>query len=215
MKNILLIGTATPMRNMLEQELIANRYHVMVIDNGKKTKEEYNGKLMQHTGDLPTISQIANCSANNDIAIITLQPINNTENPYDEIIERYTTIIKGLDNSSIKRIIIVGGGGELLMKNGEPLMLSKHFSPLSIPYFKAMTTIYNRLKEWHTTFDWLFMVPPEIIIKGFRTKQIRYSETEILASENGFSIISMEDFAYALRKEISLNSYKNTLIHTD
>ena len=90
---------------------------------------EYNGKLMQHTGDLPTISQIANCSANNDIAIITLQPINNTENPYDEIIERYTTIIKGLDNSSIKRIIIVGGGGELLMKNGEPLMLSKHFSP--------------------------------------------------------------------------------------
>ena len=77
-----------------------------------------------------------------------------------------------------------------------------------------MNSILHKLKKCNTSFDWLVMVPPEIIIQGYKTRKVRYSETEILACENGSSVISMEDFAYALVNEITHNKHNGTLIHT-
>ena len=214
MKRVLLIGTATPMRKMLHQELLSQDYHVSLLEESINDGIVYKGKLLAHKGAIPKAGSIATLGKTNDVAVVTCPSLHNDMTMYDELILRYSTIIDELDNSSIERLVIVGGGGHLPLPDGTPLMQSKYYSLQNIPYFKALETIYLQLKRSKRSFDWLFMVPPEVMVHGEKTKQIRYSNKEILCQSSGYSIISMEDFAYALVNELEEGKFHEQHLHT-
>lgn len=102
--------------------------------------------------------------------------------------------------AGVKRYLVVGGAGSLLVAPGQRLVDQPDFPEA----YKAEATKgadFLDLLKTVTDLDWTFLSPSMMFIPGERTGTFRLGKDDLLTNEQGSSI-SFADYAIALVDEV-------------
>lgn len=110
------------------------------------------------------------------------------------------TLIEAIRASGVKRYLVVGGAGSLLIGTGERVVDLPDFPEA----YKAEATkgaAFLELLRKEKELDWTFLSPSAEFVPGERTGKFRLGRDTLLSNEKG-SRISFEDYAIALVDEV-------------
>ncbi|MDU9393295.1 NAD(P)-dependent oxidoreductase [Pseudomonas sp. zfem002] len=113
----------------------------------------------------------------------------------------FRTLLQAARTAAVKRLLVVGGGGSLEVAPGVELLDAPGFpeeyrGPAEGPRDAL------RLLRTETELDWTMLCPGALIEAGERTGRFRLGLDQLLVDEQGFSRISVEDFAVAMIDEL-------------
>ncbi|WKV49028.1 NAD(P)-dependent oxidoreductase [Dickeya fangzhongdai] len=110
------------------------------------------------------------------------------------------TLINAVRAAGVKRYLVVGGAGSLLVAPGQRLVDQPDFPEA----YKAEATKgadFLDLLKTVTDLDWTFLSPSMMFVPGERTGTFRLGKDDLLTNEQGSSI-SFADYAIALVDEV-------------
>ncbi|GKX35613.1 MAG: 3-beta hydroxysteroid dehydrogenase [Rhizobiaceae bacterium MnEN-MB40S] len=110
-------------------------------------------------------------------------------------------LVPAVQESGVKRYLVVGGAGSLLHPDGTQEVDQPGFPDVAKPNSNRGTDLLNLLKA-SSDLDWTFISPPRMFIPGERTGEFRYGKDHMLMKDDQPTSISFEDFAIALVDEM-------------
>lgn len=110
-------------------------------------------------------------------------------------------LITAARHAGVKRVLVVGGAGSLLISPGVALIDSPDFPAAYKAEAAAGRSFLDALRA-ETELDWTFLSPSAVLEPGERTGRFRLGGDELLVDVQGESRISMEDYAIALVDEL-------------
>lgn len=109
-------------------------------------------------------------------------------------------LIDAIQESGVKRYLVVGGAGSLEVAPGQRVVDQAFFPDAFKPEGLGGAKFLDILKA-NDGLDWTFLSPSAMFIPGERTGQFRLGKDTLLSNENGSSI-SFEDYAIAMVDEL-------------
>ncbi len=107
------------------------------------------------------------------------------------------TLVEGLREAGVRRLLVVGGAGSLEVAPGKRLLdrpdFPEEWKPEAVAQSEALD--YDRGVE---DLDWTFVSPAAFIHPGERTGRCRLGGDQLLVDDNGNSEVSAEDYAIAI-----------------
>lgn len=110
-------------------------------------------------------------------------------------------LIGAAKDSKVSRYIVVGGAGSLEVAPGVRLVTTPGF-PQQYKAEAEKGAAFLDLLAREKGLNWTFLSPSALFTAGERTGKFRLGTDQLLASSDGKSWISFEDFAVALADEI-------------
>ncbi len=110
-------------------------------------------------------------------------------------------IIGPVKTAGVKRLLVVGGAGSLLLPTGERVIDSAGFPEEYRKEASAGSEFLEKLRE-EKDLDWSFLSPSAEFVETERTGQFRLGQDDLLVSSEGRSWISFADYAIALIDEV-------------
>ena len=110
-------------------------------------------------------------------------------------------LIGPVKNAGVKRLLVVGGAGSLLLPTGERVIDSAGFPEEYRAEASAGSVFLDKLRQ-EKELDWSFLSPSAEFVEGLRTGDFRLGQDHLLISEKGRSWISFSDYAIALIDEV-------------
>jgi putative NADH-flavin reductase len=124
---------------------------------------------------------------------------------YDRFMKGSQSIVAGVEQSGVKRLLVVGGAGSLFVAPGVQLVdtpeFASHVPPNVVPGAKAARDALAAMRG-NTALDWTFLSPPALLAPGERTGRYRVGGEELLMAGAGPAGISVADLAVAIADEI-------------
>lgn len=112
------------------------------------------------------------------------------------------TLISAVKSSGVRRYIVVGGSGTLLVPGTTTRIMDSTTFPADFAKpAAAAAQFFDRLLE-ETELNWTYLSPPPGFGPGERTGVFRLGRDELLVDDNGKSVVSYADYAIALVDEI-------------
>ena len=109
-------------------------------------------------------------------------------------------LIRAVRRSGVRRYLVVGGAGSLLVAPGRRLVDQPEF-PAQYRAEALAGAAFLDLLRTVEDLEWTFVSPSALFVPGERTGRFRLGEDQLLAGPDG-SRISFEDFAIAMADEI-------------
>ena len=148
-------------------------------------------------GDVLDTAGVAETVKGHDVVISSINA------PHDDpqvFVRAAHSLIDGLKQAGVKRLIGVGGAGSLEVAPGVKLFDTPEFPEAWRPGAKALGAA---LEVYRTSgLDWTFVSPAMIIAPGDRTGKFRVGGDQLLTDANGESKISVDDYAIGLVDEV-------------
>jgi putative NADH-flavin reductase len=124
---------------------------------------------------------------------------------YEKFMRGSGAIVRGVQASGVKRLLVVGGAGSLYVAPGvqlvdTPLFAEKapaHILPGARAARDALTAIRG-----NAALDWTFLSPPAYLEEGPRTGAYRTGGEDLLMASTGPAGISVADMAIAIVDEL-------------
>ncbi|MGP9652853.1 NAD(P)-dependent oxidoreductase [Halomonas sp. AOP35-4E-18] len=110
------------------------------------------------------------------------------------------TLIGAVQASGVKRYLVVGGAGSLLVTSGERVIDQPDFPEEYKPEASKGAVFLEKLQQ-ADELEWTFLSPSAEFEPGERTGVFRLGKDELLVNDQG-SRISFEDYAIALVDEL-------------
>ncbi|ULR31148.1 NAD(P)-dependent oxidoreductase [Dickeya fangzhongdai] len=110
------------------------------------------------------------------------------------------TLINAVHAAGVKRYLVVGGAGSLLVAPGQRLIDQPDF-PEAYKAEASQGADFLDLLKTVTDLDWTFLSPSMMFVPGERTGTFRLGQDDLLTNEQGSSI-SFADYAIALVDEV-------------
>lgn len=148
-------------------------------------------------GDVTIPSTVAAAARGADAAVSAYSPPRSDPR---KVVDVAKSLLAGLAEAGLRRLIIVGGAGSLEVAPGVQLVDTPEFPPGWIAIALAHRDVLPVLKE--ADLDWTYFSPAALIEPGQRTGKFRLGGTRLVANEHGESKISVEDYAVALVDEL-------------
>ena len=123
---------------------------------------------------------------------------------HEDFINGSLSIQRAVQESSVKRYIVIGGAGSLYVSDTVKVVDTDEFPEAFKPVARAAREYFNTLKTV-TSFDWLYLCPSLEMHPGIttgRTEKYRYGTIHPIFDVSGRSVISVEDLAVAVVDEI-------------
>ncbi len=111
------------------------------------------------------------------------------------------TFLPGVEESGVKRLLVVGGAGSLEVADGVQMIDAPGFPEIYRATAEAHREFLVALRK-NTRLDWAYLSPPAEIHAGERTGKFRLGGDRLLADAAGRSRITAEDYAAALLDEL-------------
>ena len=124
---------------------------------------------------------------------------------YAQFMKGSQAIVGGVEQSGVKRLLVVGGAGSLFVAPGVQLVdtpeFASHVPPNIVPGAKAARDALTALRG-NTVLDWTFLSPPAMLAPGERTGRYRVGGEDLLMAGAAQAGISVADLAVALVDEL-------------
>ncbi|KIH84814.1 NAD(P)-dependent oxidoreductase [Pseudomonas batumici] len=110
-------------------------------------------------------------------------------------------VIGPVKKAGVKRLLVVGGAGSLLLPGGGRVIDSPDFPAEYKAEAGAGAEFLAVLRE-EKDLDWSFLSPSAEFVEGERTGHFRLGKDDLLVSAEGRSWITFADYAIALLDEV-------------
>ncbi|TWD45542.1 NAD(P)-dependent oxidoreductase [Pseudomonas sp. SJZ131] len=112
-----------------------------------------------------------------------------------------SAVIGPVKNAGVKRLLVVGGAGSLLLPGGGRVIDSEGFPEEYKTEASAGALFLQNLRQ-EQQLDWTFVSPSAEFVEGERTGTFRIGQDDLLVSAQGRSWITFADYAIALLDEV-------------
>jgi len=112
-----------------------------------------------------------------------------------------SAVIGPVQAAGVKRLLVVGGAGSLLLPDGSRVIDAPDFPAEYKAEASAGAQFIEALRQ-EQQLDWSFLSPSALFVEGERTGSFRLGRDQLLVSAEGKSWISFADYAIALLDEI-------------
>ncbi|MET1069574.1 MAG: NAD(P)-dependent oxidoreductase [Pseudomonas prosekii] len=112
-----------------------------------------------------------------------------------------SAVIGPVKNAGVKRLLVVGGAGSLLLPGGGRVIDSEGFPEEYKTEASAGALFLQNLRQ-ERQLDWTFVSPSAEFVEGERTGTFRIGQDNLLVSAQGRSWITFADYAIALLDEV-------------
>jgi putative NADH-flavin reductase len=112
-----------------------------------------------------------------------------------------SAVIGPVTKAGVKRLLVVGGAGSLLLPDGTRVIDSKGFPAEYKAEAGAGAEFLENLRQ-EKVLDWTFLSPSAEFVEGDRTGKFRLGQDNLLVSSEGRSWITFADYAIAMLDEV-------------
>lgn len=194
---IALIGATGMIGQRILQEALSRGHQVTAVVRDSSRISQQSENLNVITGDIFDPQSIAKAVANHDAVISAYGPKPGQEQTLNDASR---SLIDGVKQSGVRRLLVVGGAGSLEVAPGVQLVDLPEFpaayKPIALAHRDALA-VYRQ----ETDLEWTSLSPAAMIQPGERTGQYRTGTDQLVSDEKGESFISAEDYAVALLDE--------------
>ncbi|GAB0155819.1 NAD(P)-dependent oxidoreductase [Chryseobacterium sp. Alg-005] len=208
MKKVAVIGATGFVGSHVVKELENRGYEVQAIVRDA-SKIQQNEKVTAKSIDINNVEELAEGLKGSDAVISTFNAGWTNPNLYQDFLTGSENIEKAVEQSGVKRLIVVGGAGSLYTPDNIQIVDTPDFPEAYKPGAAAARDYLNKIKE-NNTLDWTFFSPAiemNAANIGTRTGNYRTSLETPVFDENGRSILSVEDVAVVLVDELEQNNH--------
>jgi putative NADH-flavin reductase len=193
---VVLFGASGMIGSRVLNELVRRGHAVTAVVRHPENIQPINGVQIV-PGDVTSHASVAAAAKGAEAAISAYSP---PRTHPELLVDATRSILSGLAEAGVKRVIIVGGAGSLEVAPGVQLVDTPSFPPAWLSISLAHRDVLPVLKE--SDLDWTYFSPAALIEPGARTGKFRVGGTRLLADDHGESKISAEDYATALVDEL-------------
>ncbi|OOQ43319.1 3-beta hydroxysteroid dehydrogenase [Pseudomonas fluorescens] len=112
-----------------------------------------------------------------------------------------SAVVGPVKKTGVKRLLVVGGAGSLLLPDGVRVIDSEGFPEAYKAEASAGAEFLANLRE-ERDLDWTFLSPSAEFVEGERTGKFRTGQDDLLVSSAGRSWITFADYAIAMLDEV-------------
>lgn len=201
MKNVAIIGASGFVGSALLKEALNRGHNVTaIVRNPDKIVLEHPNLTIKR-GDVMNADTFEELIKGCDTIISAFNPGWSNPMVYRDTQKAYSIIFEGAKKAGIKRILIVGGAGSLLI-DGVRLIDMGMVEETLLPGSKSLAALLYSLREKEKEVDWVFFSPAANIVFGERTGKFRLGKDNLITNTEGKSEISVEDYALAMIDEL-------------
>jgi len=110
-------------------------------------------------------------------------------------------IIESVKHAGVKRLLVVGGAGSLLLPSGHRVIDSPDFPEAYKAEANAGVRFLDTLRQ-EPTLDWTFLSPSAEFVEGQRSGHYTLGKDHLLIGADGKSWITFADYAIAMLDEL-------------
>ncbi|VVO19104.1 hypothetical protein PS712_04082 [Pseudomonas fluorescens] len=112
-----------------------------------------------------------------------------------------SAVVGSVKKAGVKRLLVVGGAGSLLLPDGTRVIDSEGFPEAYKAEASAGAAFLGKLRE-EKDLDWTFLSPSAEFVEGERAGTLRLGQDDLLVSSEGRSWITFADYAIAMLDEV-------------
>lgn len=203
MKNIAIIGASGFVGSALLKEALNRGHRVTAIARNPEKITIDHPNLIIRRGDVMSPDTVKELVEGLDAVISAYNPGWTNPELYRDTMKAYPSILEGCKKAGVKRLLIVGGAGSLLI-NGVRLIDMGVLEETILPGAKALAEILYSLRENEKEIDWVFFSPAANVAPGERTGKFRLGKDNLVTDAEGESKISVQDYAVAMIDELEV-----------
>jgi putative NADH-flavin reductase len=196
---IAIFGASGRIGSRIVNEALNRGHDVTAIVRHPENYTEIRPHLHVARGDIFNSQDVESGAFDHDVLVSAYNYTHGA--PPSTTVEVAVTLINGLKQAHVKRLIVVGGAGSLEVAPGLQLVDSPGFpeayKPSALAHREALK-VFKGEKE----LEWTYVSPAAEIAPGERTDKFRIGGDQLLKDTQGKSFISMEDLAVAILDEI-------------
>jgi putative NADH-flavin reductase len=201
---IALIGATGFVGTAVTTELLQRGHDVTaLVRNPAKLAPQ--PRLTAQALDASSPDAVAAAVKGHDAVISAFNPGWDAPELYAQFMKGSDAIVGGVQQSGVKRLLVVGGAGSLFVAPGVQMVdtpeFASHVPANVIPGAKAARDALAALRG-NTALDWTFLSPPALLAPGERTGQYRLGGEDLLMAGPAPAGISVADLAVAIVDEI-------------
>jgi putative NADH-flavin reductase len=199
MAKIILFGARGKLGHFLIPEALDRGHEVTAVTRDGSGIEPAD-RLSVVAGEIIDPGGVAALAAGHDVAISSIGQ--RPGDPHEKLSDDYQTLLAGLAEAGVPRVVIVGGAGSSEVAPGQRLIDQPDFPEVAKPIASAAVTALDRLRTTETPVDWAFMSPAAFFdADGPRTGTYRTGTDNLISDANG-SYLSYADGAIVVLDEV-------------
>lgn len=197
---IALIGATGFVGSAILKEALDRGHEVTAIVRDPE-KLKPHPKCRPLKGDVYKSDEVARLVASHEVVISAFNPGWTNPDIYNLQVKGTRSIIDGVKQAGIRRLLFVGGAGSLEVKPGVQSVDLPEFPAEYKQGALATREALNLLRK-EPSLEWSFLAPSADLSPGERTGKFRLGTDQLLRDTNGESRISVEDYAVAMIDEM-------------
>lgn len=201
---IALIGATGFVGTAVLAELLARDHNVTALARNP-AKVVSSPNVTAQALDVNDVPAVTAAVRGHDAVISAFNPGWDVADLYDKFIQGSNAVIRGVEASGVKRLLVVGGAGSLFVAPGVQVVDTPEFAsqvpPNVIPGAKAARDALTALRA-NTSLDWTFLSPAAMLVPGERSGEYRLGSDDLLMDGDHPAGISVADLAVAIVDEI-------------
>ena len=197
---IALIGATGFVGSAILKEALDRGHEVTAIVRNPDTLTPHE-KLCPKKGDVYNQDEVARLVAGSDAVISAFNPGWTNPDIYSQQVKGTHSIINGVKQAGVNRLLVVGGAGSLEVTPGVQSVDLPGFPAEYKQGALATREALNMLRK-ETGLEWSFLSPSADLFPDQRTGRFRLGTDQLLKNAQGESRISVEDYAMAMIDEV-------------
>lgn len=202
MKEIALIGASGYVGTAILNEALIRGHRVTAIVRHPEKVLIRDSHLKVRKGDALQEKEIAGLTQEMDAVISAYNPGWTNPDMYDNLQSAYRAILAGVKRAGVKRLLIAGGAGTLLVNDSQRVMDEPDIPSRLLPGIKGIADVYYHILLPEKELDWVYFAPAANLEPGQRTGHFRLGKDRLITGADGESRISVEDYALAMIDEL-------------
>ncbi len=202
MNQVVLIGASGFVGSAILNELLNRGIKVTAVVRNPESIKISNADLTVVKADVSQPGRVAEISKGADAVISAYNPGWTNPEIYEETLKVYPQILEEVKKAGVKRLLIGGGAGTLLVAPGLRVVDSGAIPAEIMGGVKSLGEFYLHTLRNEQAIDWVFFSPAGSLEPGERTGNYRLGKDDLIMNDKGESKISVQDYAKAMVDEL-------------